>query len=278
MADTTVLPRKSTSGFVRNSPQAGNNARVGSPHPTLNVKMTGNGPQLENPQAYGTQAQAQEPRPAQGYQMPSTRAVRGPAQASRPPVRQGHNAGALPLIDVKMTTSGPQVQSGRNDVHTPRQWSAATAAAVAPPQADLSADQLLLCRHAVTDYLAAGKDIPEIEPGGLTNEMVQLAESTIVAIDAAMLAMTEAEALAAVEVPAQPQVPAARPLPRVVTPNTVIANRRSGQVQSAAPRRVPRPVQAQASQPRPMVPPVPADVIDVNGEVIPAPVEAAMGG
>lgn len=254
MAETSILRSKATSGYVRNSPQAGNNSQIRGVLPTVQVAMTAGGPEIQNPQ------------------------VAQPAQARSNTIgkQARHNAGGLPMVQVKMTQAGPQVLSGAPDQGVKPRWSPQgpqRAQVVAPPPPApvavdvLSDDQLLLCRHLVTAYLTSGK---EESP-----ENIALAESTIAAIDAAMLAMTAQQALAmeaaeAAQEPAQPQRTAPVQHPRmIVTPGKVIANQRSSQINAAAaPRRVPRPerevaptataatrpVQAQAAPPMPIPP------------------------
>jgi len=125
--------------------------------PMVNVKMTAQGPQLDD-----------------GQDKPVV---------ILPPRDQKHAiaAGGLPMVDVKMTSAGPQVQNippsqkappqiqaAQPAVSQPRRsWGAAPVVnkgrvvhvaapkpeLALPPVPELSADQLMLCRHLVGKYL-----------------------------------------------------------------------------------------------------------------------------
>lgn len=259
-------PRPAQLPMVRTAPQAGGGALIGGPLPRVDVKMTSNGAEVQNPH------QAQPPVQARGNRHPS------------------QQSGGLKMVQVKMGSSGPQVLSGGPEVTPKQPWSQATAQQYAfaeqsfePPQQPemmmpempeaplLTDDQLLLCRFLVDTYITeAAETVPP--------EQIQLAESTIVAIDETMIARNAAEALAAIEQVAPPVAPqaAARPaMPRQVPPRAVIASRGSVQMKGTAPRRVPRPAPPQAPQamaPQAETPPAPTSiptrapvVIDVIG-------------
>jgi len=165
-------------------------------------------------------------------------------------------SGALPVVNVNMNAGGPQIQGGQQvrqgvTILPPKAGqrnfttgglpnqpakqsvviSAPKGAVAAAPSPELSADQLLLCRHLAVKYvddqraLLGGDPLPEEALGN-----IQLAEATIVTIDAVMTAMTAAKAAAVVPTPAPTQ------------PSRSVANQRSVQLAaSAAPRRIARP-------------------------------------
>ena len=190
--------------------------------PMVNVKMTSQGPQLDDGQDKSV--------------------------VILPPKDQKHSiaAGGLPMVDVKMTSSGPQVQSippsqkappqiqaAQPAVSQPRRsWGAAPVVnkgrvmrvaapkpeLALPPVPELSADQLMLCRHLVGKYLVdlnapAPAVQGTVEPAGpafqdsvdsgepvdstdanaaaraVPEGLVQLVEATIETIDQALVAI-----------------------------------------------------------------------------------------
>jgi hypothetical protein len=194
----------------------------------VNVKMTQNGPQLDDGQ-------------------------NRPVVIKDAPSRGGVASGGLPMVQVKMTQSGPQVQTETNVQGGPPQIPAAppalsaprvvpmprqgyvarpaypvvsqarvaSVARVAAPQPtvqaaapaalpmmpELTADQLMLCRHLAEKYLAEvrtdavdGAD-SEVED----SDAAKLAAATIVTIDDA-LAVTTARIEAAVLAAAAPAI------------------------------------------------------------------------
>jgi hypothetical protein len=191
MAETTVRG----SAIVRNAtPQANSSkphATTSGVHPVVNVNMNAGGPQIQG-----------------GQQVRQGVTILPPKAGQR-----NFTTGGLPNQPAKQSVviSAPKGTVGH-----------------APPSG-LTSDQLLLCRHLATKYVddqraLGGDQIPEEMAAN-----IQLAEATIMAIDAAMTAMTAAAAAAAVPVQPSP-------------PQRSVANQRSVQVAaSAAPRRVSRP-------------------------------------
>ncbi len=205
MAETTVL----RSSAINRTPNRGAKpqAQLSGAHPVVQVNMNSGGPTVQGGQ--GTARQGVVLLPPKG----GTRAF---------------TTGGLPNQPAKQSV----VISPPKD---PRYAAAAAVQQVQQghlvQQAQLSPDQLLLCRHLVDKYL------DEVRARAVDNELpsadvdnVKLGEGAILAIDAAMAQLTAAAALVEAPPPA-PQSP-----PRAVSvggPRQVAAG--------AAPRRVVRP-------------------------------------
>ena len=168
-------------------------------------------------------------------------------------------SGAHPVVQVNMNAGGPRVRGGQSvkqgvtilppkgNARTittgglPSQPARQTVQILppaehrAPAPIALTADHLLFCRHLVGKYIA--DQLVANEPAGEESdppENVEIAEATILAIDATMVAITSAAAAA--------MTPAPMPASPAVPPRGVFASVRSSQVNSAAAvRRVPRP-------------------------------------
>lgn len=191
--------------------------------PMVNIKMTQNGPQLDDGQNH-------------------------PVVIRDAPSRGGVATGGLPMVNVKMTQAGPQVQTETNIQGGPPQipaeppalssprgqyvapvarqgyvarpaYPAARQSRVAPvarvariaaptasvPVPDLTMDQLMLCRHLAEKYLAEVRAAPADaanDPAEIVedSDAAKLAAATIATIDdvlAATAAQVEAAALAA---------------------------------------------------------------------------------
>lgn len=233
MSETTILK---SSAINRNAPKSP--AQLSGPLPVVQVSMTANGPQV---------ASGQQARPV------VVTAPKGRAASL--------GQGALPMVQVKMTPGGPQVN--RSAVPATSQPRGVPRVAKIPPvqvaqvaQEQLSADQLMLCRHLVDKYLGElrASVATDAQAEGSAAVNAELAAATIAAIDVAMLARTTAEAEAIVEAsaaPAEVLAPAAAPK-RMAPPPRVVIGPRSVQAGSAVtPRRVTRP--AQGGGPLPMV-------------------------
>lgn len=257
MSETTILK---ASAINRNAPKSP--AQLSGPLPVVQVSMTANGPQVS------TVSGQQQARPVV-VSSPKGRSASSGA------------ASALPMVQVKMTPGGPQVN--RSAVPPTSQPRGVARVAKIPPmqvaqvaQEQLTADQLMLCRHLVDKYLGELRSSvaadPQVEGAISVQEEgsfavnSKLAEATIGAIDAAMLARTTAEAEAivdaaaveAAETPAEAVAPTPAPKRSAAPPPRVVVGPRSLQAGSAVtPRRVTRP---QGSAPLPMV------TVKMNGE------------
>jgi len=226
--------------------------------PMVNVKMTSQGPQIDD-----------------GQDKP---VVILPSRDQKHAIA----AGGLPMVDVKMTSAGPQVQSMPTAQKAPPQIQAAPSAVSQPrrswgaapvvnkgrvvrvavpkpelslpPVPELSADQLMLCRHLVGKYLADLNALTPVEQGeasggsapqdgaasgetvvagdanaavGDANAavsevpagLIQLAGATIETIDQALVAVAvraEAAEAAAAAAAAAAVVPAAAPAASII--------------------------------------------------------------
>jgi len=233
MAETMILRNSAINrNFASQSAPATPAEGQPGPMPIVKVHMTGNGPQLLG-----------------GQTVNPVRLT--PAKDAKRVVHSG-----LPMVQVKMGQTGPQVQVpqvGRAASAAPRAVPQQVAQVVAEP--DLSNDQLLFCRHAVDKYLGELRATPgEVLPEGAADN-VQLAESTIIAIDAKMVARTtaEAEAILAAEAP-----PVATPGTAMRPPRVVVSSRSGLNNAAVTPRRVARPA-APSTGPR-----APLPVVDVQ--------------
>lgn len=237
MAETMILRNSAINrNFASQSAPATPAEGQAGPMPIVKVHMTGNGPQLLG-----------------GQTVNPVRLT--PAKDAKRVVHSG-----LPMVQVKMGTTGPSVQ-------VPQVGRAASAAPRAVPQQigqvaqvapepDLSNDQLLFCRHVVDKYLADLRATPsETLPEGAADN-AQIAEATIAAIDAKMVARTTAEAEAILAAEAPPPVATAGTHMR---PPRVVVSSRSGMNNAAVtPRRVARPA-APSTGPR-----APLPIVDVK--------------
>ena len=215
--------------------------------PMINVKMTAQGPQLDD-----------------GQDKP---VVILPSRDQKHSIA----AGGLPMVDVKMTSAGPQVQNMPPSQKAPpqiqaaqpavsqprRSWGAAPVVnkgrvvrvaapkpeLALPPVPELSADQLMLCRHLVGKYLMdlktpapmvqetmepagpasqdavdSGERVVSTDASAVASEvpegLVHLVEATIETIDQALVAVAvRAEAAEAAAVAAVAAVAAAAAVP-----------------------------------------------------------------
>jgi hypothetical protein len=164
-------------------------------------------------------------------------------------------SGALPVVNVNMNAGGPQRQGGQQvrqgvTILPPKAGTlnfrtgglpnqpAKQSVVILPPKeqragagvsSPLTADQLLLCRHLADKYLGEVRaSADEAQADGTVADNIKLAESTVVSIDAAMVAMTAAAAIAAAPTPPPQQ-------------RSQVAQRSTQVAASATPRRVVRP-------------------------------------
>lgn len=302
MPETTILTQKNNFSSGSRPQQAGPAVRPGSPIPMVKVKMTGNGSELQNAhELYPTPAvPGQSYQRPTTYRSPA-----GPAGAQPPPVRQGHNGGALATVIVQMNGGRPMRVGGIATAAPQRPWSAATAAqqqpqaqprpstgyvqarpvalavpshvatpyqhqafsgqtsgaiaaaaAMAPELPNLHPDQLLLCRHLVEMFL---------QTEGISPENMELADSTILAIDEVLHAQAAAEEAAR----QPPPPPAPVQTQRVYTPQPRQVNANQQRFSATATRRVPRPV-APAPAPAPQAPePEVIDIVEATPDTTP---------
>lgn len=197
MAETTVL----RSSSINRTPNAGAKpqAQLSGVHPVVQVNMNSGGPAVQNGQ--GMVRQGVTLLPPKG-------------------ARRQFTTGGLPNQPAKQSV----VITAPKD---PRFAAAAGFASTTSPS-QLTADQLLLCRHLTDKYLADLRTASgEAQLDEAASNNVQLAEGTITSIDAAMAAITAAAA-EAVAPPPPPRVVAAGP-------------RASQAAGAAMPRRVSRP-------------------------------------
>lgn len=197
MAETSVL-RSSAINRTPN-PGAKPQAQLSGVHPVVQVNMANGGPIQQNGQ--GTVRQGVVLLPPKG-------------------ARRNFTTGGLPNQGAKPSV----VISAPKDPRI-----AAAAANAATVASAMTADQLLFCRHLVDKYagdLRAASGEAQLDEASTNN--LQLAEATIVTIDSALEAITQAAAEAAAAAVAPP------PPPRAVA---------AGRSQTivAGPRRVPRP-------------------------------------
>lgn len=247
MAETTVL-RSSASTRQTGNTSAAPAVQLSGAHPMVNVHMGSGGvPQL---------AGAAHPNVALGRPTGQRIANQGVHPSTGVAL-----SGPLPMIQVNMNNGRPQQGSAPQarsvvllppkNMRLPNGGTRQVVAPVAPPSR-LSSDQLLLCRHLVSEHLKSETPL-SVEDSGL-------AESTLAAIEQALIDATTAQAIAA-------------PPPRMV----VAAGPRAAQIAGlAAPRRV-RAVQVQAppairnyGEPRVVPDIIDAETVDVavdDGEV-----------
>jgi hypothetical protein len=225
----------------------------------VQVKTIPGGPQIHgDPSKSLTAKDAGHAVAAGGLSLVQTKAVPGAPQVQGnqsktfvllPPRDMGRSvvAGGLPPVQLKMTPGGPQVlsepraqraraqlQNAPSALSQPRVARAQVPQAVQEPE--LTADQLLLCRHLVDKYLGEQR-VGDGADAAVTvdTDNVKLAEATISTIDATMIARTIAAAQVAPvvgHVALRPRVLGTGPRSQI---NAGMAPRRMGRPAASAP-------------------------------------------